>query len=125
MNPYFGVSFSMDTDTEYALGIEYVNVPNVYDTVTVLDPQAVIARSYSGNKRIQSDGLRGVIADSSPIDATVVIVQEHNGILVEVARTVSADGSWSFENLPDAKSHAIAFRETFNAGITSGLQPED
>ena len=98
---------------------------NTYLHNNVMDISAVISRSFHGNKRIQSDGLRGVIADSSPIDATVVIMQEHNGVLVEIARTTSPDGSWSFENLPNAKSHAIAFRETFNAGITSGLQPED
>lgn len=120
----YGGSF-IATGDHLEFVLDALNGTNVCDNNQFYEPAVIVQQMYKGNKRIQSDGLRGVIADSSPIDATVVILQEQNGLLIEVARTSSADGSWSFTNLADAKSHAIAFRETFNAGITSNLQPED
>lgn len=125
MNPKIDCALVVESDDWFGVSIDYPQTLNTYDMAHVYEPKPVIGRTFSGNKRLASDGLRGVVADNIPTDATVVILQEIGGMIIEMGRTTTEDGSWSFSNLPDAVSHAVAFRTGFNAGITSGIQPED
>lgn len=125
MTGVYGVALTIEDDEAISIACVHPRTQNVLDRFGMVEPQPVVVRSYIGKKRLASDGLRGVIADNSPIDATVVVLQDHGGFLVEVARTESSDGSWLIENLPDATSHTLALREGFNAGVIANLKPED
>lgn len=104
--------------------------PNAMDRGSNLnDPSYLSYQVYSivhrGTKRIISDGLSGVIADGAPSSATVVLLQEYQGMLFEVARVDSPDGAYFFSGLNDKEIHAVAFKQGHNAGISAHIQPED
>lgn len=76
-------------------------------------------------KRLKSDGLKGIVDGEIPVSAKVIVLQEINGFYTEVGRTNSSDGSWEINNLSKKTSIAIALKEGYNAGISSGLLPKD
>lgn len=101
-----------------------VDTPNIFDYSSLGELPVIIGLNFLGNKRIGSDGLMGAIVDGAPTSANIVLIQEHHGILVEVARLETEDGSYMFTKLAGKKTHAIALKEGFNAGITADIQPE-
>lgn len=76
-----------------------------------------------GGGRLQSDGLFGVTADGVPTGAVVRVLQERDGVLMEVARSVTTDGSWAFSALPGKESIVLAEAEGRNAGVISKITP--
>lgn len=100
-------------------------IGNVLDYSSLFDPHTMSRLLYRGNKKLQSDGLQGVIADGIPTSATVVLIQEHQGHYIEVGRMATSDGSWNISGLQDKPTHAIALKQGFNAGITAYITPED
>lgn len=83
----------------------------------------IVSRMTGGKGVIISDGLEGVIAEGSPTPATVVLLQNIGGIYVEVAKVESLDGSWRVEDLRQVATHAVAFKENYNAGIVADITP--
>lgn len=83
----------------------------------------IVSRMTGGKGVIISDGLEGVIAEGSPIPATVVLLQNIGGVYVEVAKVESLDGSWRVEDLCQVATHAVAFKENYNAGIVADITP--
>ena len=102
-----------------------IDVPiyNAFDFTSVGEIPALVALHRTGKKRLASDGLMGVIIDGAPTDATIVLLQEFNGMLVEVGRVQSPDGSYLFEHLKDYPTHIVAMKEGYNAGIVANVVP--
>lgn len=113
----------VDSDDWFGVSINYSQVLNVYGTSHLFELKPIIGKLASGVGRIHSDGLRGVVANSKPVAATVVVLQEHGGVLIEVARVNSSDGAWSFDSLPDTTAHVLAFREGYNVGVAGYIIP--
>lgn len=97
---------------------------NVFDIAHPGEPATYLEHHFKGNRRIASDGLQGVIADDLPVGATVILLQQHQGVLVEVGRTVSLDGSYSFNDVANKPTFALAVKDGYNAGIVAGILPE-
>lgn len=97
---------------------------NVFDIAHPGEPATYLEYHFKGNRRIASDGLQGVIADDLPVGATVILLQQHQGVLVEVGRTVSLDGSYSFNDVANKPTFALAVKDGYNAGIVAGILPE-
>lgn len=102
-----------------------IDVPlyNAFDFTSVGEIPALVALHRTGKKRLASDGLMGAIIDGAPTDATIVLLQEFNGMLVEVGRVQSPDGSYLFEHLKDYPTHIVAMKEGYNAGIVANVVP--
>ena len=96
---------------------------NAFDFTSVGEIPALVALHRTGKKRLASDGLMGAIIDGAPTDATIVLLQEFNGMLVEVGRVQSPDGSYLFEHLKDYPTHIVAMKEGYNAGIVANVVP--
>jgi hypothetical protein len=97
---------------------------NAFDIAHPGEPAAYLSNHFKGNHRIASDGLQGVIADDLPVGATVILLQQHQGVLVEVGRTISADGSYNFNDVGNKPTYAVAVKDGYNAGIVAGILPE-
>lgn len=104
-----------------------VDIPanNVFDFSSIGEIPAIVALHRTGKKRIKSDGLMGAIIDGAPTEAIIVLLQEFNGMLVEVGRVQSPDGSYLFEHLKDYPTHIVAMKDGFNAGIVANVVPVD
>lgn len=123
LNPKINCTLVVDSDDWFSISINYSQILNVYDTSHLLELKPLIGKMTSGAGRIHSDGLRGVVANSKPVAATVVVLQEHGGVLIEVARVNSSDGAWSFDSLPDTTTHVLAFRDGYNVGVAGYIIP--
>lgn len=123
MNPKISCTLAVESSGWFGVSINYSQVLNVYDTSHLFELKPIIGKLASGVGRIHSDGLRGVVANSKPVAATVIVLQEHGGVLVEVARANSLDGAWSFDTLPNATAHVLAFREGYNVGVAGYIIP--
>lgn len=99
-------------------------IGNVLDYSSLFDPHTMSRLLYRGNKKLQSDGLLGVVSENVPTAATVVLIQEQQGHYIEVGRMASTDGAWAIAQLQDKPTHAIALKDGFNAGITAYIIPE-
>lgn len=119
------MSYLLDGDyaeIEFHFGRE---ISNIMDYCNMFDPHVMANILYHGTKKIQSNGLQGVVAEDVPTSATVILIQEHQGHYIEVGRMISADGAWNIAQLQDTPTHAIALKDGFNAGITANITPED
>lgn len=96
---------------------------NKYSHISLDSLSGIVSRMTGGKGVIISDGLEGIIADGSPTAATVVLLQNIGGIYVEVAKVESLDGSWRVEDLRQISTHAVAFKENYNAGIVADITP--
>lgn len=124
MIPIISGDFDIQSDTMLVFGFHLTWEGNQLDKVDIFEPAFVASCIYTGVKRMQSDGLNGVTANGVPVSAQVILIQEHQGIHIEVHRTNSSDGSWSANGLPDVNTLAIAIKADFNAGITADIAPE-
>lgn len=97
------------------------NLPDEYNNIGIYGIAAILRRRPAGDLTVSSKGLEGVVADSTPVSASVYLIQETEGVLVEVAKTESLDGSWIIDQVHNQKTHAIAFKKDFNAGITANI----
>lgn len=120
----FEVLFSRDADGLYIDMTPDSNQPSIYRNKDIMGVFALSKRLPRGSLMVSSKGLQGVVADSVPVGAKVVLVQEVEGILIQVAETESLDGSWLFTNIRNSETHAIAFKEGYNAGIVANIDME-
>lgn len=95
-----------------------------YGGLGLMSAASIIRRERKGRSSVASDGLKGVLADGVPVSATIIVLQEREGVLIEVQRIQSADGSWSMAELREQKTHALAFKDGFNAGIIANIELE-
>lgn len=96
---------------------------NVFDLASPGEIPTIVELTCRGKHRLASDGLLGAIVDGAPASATILVLQEHNGVYVEVGRVVTEDGSYDFNTLADRLTHVVAFKDGFNAGITANISP--
>lgn len=124
--PMSKLEFDLDHDADgvYLSMTEDSNLPSIYHNHNTMDIFGLTRRMQKGVLTVSSDGLQGVLADGVPVGAKVILVQNVDGVLVQVAGTESLDGSWLFTNIRNSKTHAIAFKEGYNAGIVANIDME-
>lgn len=124
--PMSKLEFDLDRDANgvYLSMTEDSNLPSIYHNHNTMDIFGLTRRMQKGVLTVSSDGLQGVLADGVPVGAKVILVQTVDGVLVEVAKTESLDGSWSFANIHALETHALAFKEGYNAGIVANIDME-